>query len=119
MPSLAIKRGLLRATGMEVEDDVAIGLGAQFDIFWPEFITLRRNCIIGYNSTILCHEFLINSLRLGRVEIGKDVLIGTNTTILPGVKVGEGAVVSACSLVNTDVPARAFVGGVPIRKLRK
>lgn len=50
--------------------------------------------------------------------IDRDATIGANSTILPGVVVGEGAVVSAMSLVNRDVPPGAFVGGVPIRLLR-
>ncbi|BAI87122.1 2,3,4,5-tetrahydropyridine-2,6-dicarboxylate N-acetyltransferase [Bacillus subtilis] len=42
-------------------------------------------------------------------------MIGANTTILPGVKIGDGAVVSAGTLVHKDVPAGAFVGGNPMR----
>jgi len=49
--------------------------------------------------------------------ICEDVTIGANCTILPGVIIGKGATVSAMSLVNRDVPAGAFVGGVPIRLL--
>ena len=42
-------------------------------------------------------------------------MIGANTTILPGVTIGDGAVVSAGTLVHKDVPAGAFVGGNPMR----
>jgi acetyltransferase-like isoleucine patch superfamily enzyme len=53
--------------------------------------------------------------RRGPVVIERDVTIGANTTILPGVVIGAGATVSAMSLVNCDVPPGALVGGVPIR----
>lgn len=60
--------------------------------------------MIGYNTTILAHEYLIREYRLGDVEIGSEVMIGANTTILPGVKIGDSAIVSAGTLVHKDVP---------------
>ena len=119
MPSLTLKRIFLRCLGMKVGKNAALGLGVQFDIFFPELIELGENCILGYGATVLAHEFLIEELRTGKVIIGRNVMIGANSTILPGVRVGDGAVVSACSLVNKDVPAGAFVGGVPAKSLRK
>ncbi len=117
-PSLAIKNMLYRLIGMRVGSQVSVGLMVMFDIFFPQEVTLGDNCIIGYNSTILCHEFTRHEWRRGLVWIGRDVTIGANTTILPGVVIGDGATVSAMSLVNRDVPPGAFVGGVPVRRLR-
>jgi acetyltransferase-like isoleucine patch superfamily enzyme len=51
-------------------------------------------------------------------EIGRDVLIGHNTTIMRGVKIGDGAIIGSGSLVTKDVPPYAIVGGVPARFLR-
>jgi len=45
------------------------------------------------------------------------VTVGTRSVVLPGVTIGDGAVVSAMSLVNKDVPPYSMVGGVPIRML--
>jgi len=118
VPSLALKRRLLKLTGMKIDRDVSIGLGAQFDIFYPELITLERNCVIGYNATILCHEFLVDEFRRGKVGVGESALVGANSTVLPGVKIGRKAVVSAMSLVNRDVKENEFVGGVPIKTLK-
>jgi acetyltransferase-like isoleucine patch superfamily enzyme len=117
-PSLALKNALYRMLGMRVAPHAAVGLMVMFDIFFPQDVTLGENCVIGYNSTVLCHEFTRREWRRGRVVIGRDATIGANSTILPGVVVGAGAVVSAMSLVNRDVPPGAFVGGVPIRVLR-
>ena len=85
------------------------------DVMFPEKISVGRNSVIGYNTTILAHEYLIKEYRLGPVEIGNEVMIGANCTILPGVAIGDGAIVSAGTLVHKDVPAGAFVGGNPMR----
>ncbi|MEW5996813.1 MAG: acyltransferase [Candidatus Micrarchaeota archaeon] len=114
-PSLALKRFLLRMTGMKVGRDAAVGLMAMFDIFYPEFIELGDNCIIGYNATILAHEFLRDELRTGKTAIGRGAMVGANATVLAGVNVGEGAAVSAMTLVDRDVPAGSFAKGNPMR----
>ena len=117
LPWLELKSALYRARGMRVGRGVSVGLMAMFDIFFPERIVLEDDVTIGYNATILAHEFLRDEWRVGEVVIGRGAVIGANSTILPGVRVGEGAVVSAMSLVNRDVPPGAFVGGVPARPL--
>jgi acetyltransferase-like isoleucine patch superfamily enzyme len=117
-PSLALKNMLYRLIGARVGRYASVGLMVMFDIFFPQDITLGDNCIIGYHSTVLCHEFTRYEWRRGPVWIGHDVTIGANTTILPGVVIGDGATVSAMSLVNRDIPPGAFVGGVPVRMLR-
>lgn len=116
-PWLQVKRWLLAQIGVQAGAYVSFGLMVMVDIFFPQDITIGADTIIGYNTTILCHEFLRHEWRRGAVVIGRDVLIGANTTILPGVIIGDGATVAAGSLVNCDVPAGMLVGGVPIRVL--
>ncbi|HLS89335.1 MAG TPA: acyltransferase [Sphingobacteriaceae bacterium] len=118
VPWLTVKNAIYRMLGMKVGRDVSFGLMAMVDIFFPQDITVEDNAIIGYNTTILTHEFLTGEWRRGPVHIGKNVMIGANCTILPGVAIGDGAVVAAHSLVNRDVPPGALVGGVPARVLR-
>jgi acetyltransferase-like isoleucine patch superfamily enzyme len=117
--SLRVKNALYRTIGIRVGRRASPGLGVTMDMFFPHLITVGDNSIIGYNTVVLAHEFLTRELRTGPVEIGNDVMIGANVTILPGVRIGDGATVSACSLVNSDVPAGAMVGGVPARVLSK
>jgi len=118
VPSLAVKNFLYRLTGMKVGRNVAVGLSAVFDIFFPELIELGDNCIIGYGTTVLAHEFLRREWRTGNVRIGRNVLVGANSTILAGVSIGDNSVVGACSLVNGNIPANSFYAGVPARKVR-
>ena len=118
MPSLAVKRWMYRLMGMQVGRHVSFAWRTTPDLFFPEQIQVGDNTIIGYNTTVLAHEYLLHEWRIGPVQIGADVTIGANCTILPGVGIGDGAVVSAMSLVNRDVAPGARVGGVPIRVLR-
>ena len=103
---------------MEVGDQTSWALMVMPDSMFPERIKVGSNSIIGFNTTILAHEYLIDEYRLGDVVIGNDVMIGANTTILPGVTIGDGAVVSAMTLVHRDVPPGAFVGGNPMQIIR-
>ena len=52
------------------------------------------------------------------IEIGDDVWIGARVIILPGVKVGTGAILAAGAVVTKDVPAWAIVGGNPAKVIR-
>lgn len=115
-PFLSMKNWLYRTfLRMEIGKETAFALMVMPDVMFPEKIKIGTNSIIGYNTTILAHEYLINEYRLGDVIIGDEVLIGANTTILPGVTIGDGATISAGTLVHKNVPAGAFVGGNPMR----
>ena len=52
------------------------------------------------------------------ITVGSNVWIGANATVLPGVTVGDDAVIAAGAVVRSDVPPRAIVGGVPARVLK-
>jgi acetyltransferase-like isoleucine patch superfamily enzyme len=115
-PFLGLKNWLYKKfLRMNIGDQTSFALMVMLDVMFPEKITVGRNTVIGYNTTILAHEYLIKEYRLGEVQIGSEVMIGANTTILPGVKIGDGAIVSAGTLVHKDVPPGAFVGGNPMR----
>lgn len=118
LPFLGLKSFLYRRLlGVKLGKDVSVGLMAMFDVFFPQLISIGDDAIIGYNATILTHEFLVREYRKGPVEIGSGVLIGSNATVLPGVRIGDGAVVGAGSLVNRDIPPGALAGGVPAKVL--
>ncbi|MUW14916.1 acetyltransferase [Halorubrum sp. CBA1125] len=112
-PSLRLKNRLLRWIGVTVGTGVAWGLESTPDVFWPERIAVGDDAIVGYDATLLCHEFLRDEYRLGDVVVEADAMIGAGAVVLPGVTVGEGARVAANSLVADDVPPHATVAGVP------
>ncbi|MEK4701087.1 DapH/DapD/GlmU-related protein [Solibacillus sp. FSL R7-0668] len=115
-PFLSMKNWLYRTfLKMKIGKQTSLALMVMPDSMFPERISVGDNTIIGFNTTILAHEYLIEEYRLGDVEIGSQVMIGANSTILPGVKIGDGAIVSAATLVHKDVPAGAMAGGNPMR----
>ncbi len=116
VPWFNLKRGMLRLTGAKIGKHTAIGFEATLDILFPQDITIGRNVIVGYNSTILCHGYLNKVYHRGNVTIEDDVSIGAGCTILPGVTIGKGAIIGAMSLVNRDVPPGEFWAGTPARR---
>lgn len=115
-PFLGMKNWLYRTfLHMKVGKHTSFALMVMPDVMFPEKISVGINSVIGYNTTILAHEYLIHEYRLGDVVIGDEVLIGANSTILPGLSIGNGAIVSAGTLVHKDVPEGAFVGGNPMK----
>ncbi|GGE36522.1 putative acetyltransferase YvoF [Pullulanibacillus camelliae] len=116
MPFLSVKNMLYRrCLKMKVGENTSFALMVMLDIMFPEKISVGRNCVIGYNTTLLAHEYLVDEYRLGDISIADEVMIGANCTILPGVSIGKRAVVSAGTLVHKDVPEGSFVGGNPMR----
>jgi acetyltransferase-like isoleucine patch superfamily enzyme len=112
-PSLRVKNWALRRLGVAVGPGVSWGLEATPDVFWPERVELRDDCIVGYDAVLLCHEFLQDEYRLGDVVVGERAMVGAKAVVLPGVEIGADAQVAAGSLVTEDVPAGATVAGVP------
>ncbi len=84
-------------------------------------IELGDNVQIGPHVTIVTdnHDFSKRSVLICKpVKIGNGVWIGANVTILPGVTVGENAVIAAGAVVTKDVPANSIVGGNPAKVIR-
>ena len=117
-PWFSLKIVLMRLTGAKIGKHVSLGYACQVDVLFPGRIRIGDDAIIGYNTTLLAHGYMHDAYQLGNVTIGPRASIGANCTILPGVTIGEGAVVGAMSLVNRDVPAGEFWAGNPARKIR-
>lgn len=119
--------GVIRKLGEQliIEDNVGI---SQYC-----FIAVRGNILIGNNTIIGPHVSIFSEnhnyenieipiVQQGEtradVVIGKDVWIGTKSTILSGVTIGDHAIIAAGSIVNKNVPAYAIVGGIPAKVLK-
>lgn len=87
-------------------------------------ITIGDGTLIGMNVTIatLNHGLPLetrNTTYPSPVVIGKNVWIGSNATILPGVTIGDNSVVAAGAVITKDVPENTVVVGVPAKVIKK
>jgi carbonic anhydrase/acetyltransferase-like protein (isoleucine patch superfamily) len=86
-------------------------------------ISIGDNVFIGDNSIIRDNDYhFVSGGSNGSsvpVNIGNNVWIGMNVTILKGVTIGDGAVVATKSLVNKSVPPNTMVGGIPAKVIRE
>ena len=81
-------------------------------------ITIGNNCAIADGVRIIDNaRHTILSLDRG-IKIGNKVWIATNVMILPGVRIGDGAIIAAGAVVTKDVPARCMVAGVPAKVIK-
>lgn len=117
MPSFRLKNWMLRRTGATVHRSAAFGFESTIDILYPQRIRVEADATIGYDATLLCHAYLRDHYQVGDVSVRRGASIGARALVLPGVTVGEDAVVGAGSVVTRDVPAGEFWAGVPARRV--
>jgi acetyltransferase-like isoleucine patch superfamily enzyme len=91
------------------------------DTLVPEYVSIGRNFISAPNSVILAHDAstlpFTGKYRILHTRIGKNVFLGANAVILPGVKIGDNVIIGAGSIVTHDVASDVVVAGNPARIL--
>ena len=109
---------------LDIGDYVFIGTGTEFDIM--ERLIIGEHTIIAPNCFITDHNHrMLAELLLDQqpcvakpVIIGRDVWLGAGVIVLPGITIGDGAIVGAQAVVTKDVPPLGIVAGVPAKLLR-
>lgn len=111
----SLRPWLHRLRGVKIGKNVWIAQLVYLDELHPADITIGDNCTIGFRSSIFTHFYWgpRRPAGSGKVIIEKDAFIGPHCVILPNVKIGEGAVIRAGSVVSRNVPPHAFWGSPP------
>lgn len=87
-------------------------------------ITISDGVLIGHHVVLatLNHDFSPekrSTLHPAPIVIGKNVWIGSNATVVPGVTIGNGSIVAAGAVVTKNVPENVVVGGVPAKIIKR
>ena len=111
-----------RMRGVRIGQDVEIGYLVMLDNLYPEKVTIKSGATVTYGCTVLAHDASKRYARDGRETVNKTVIgekafIGVNSTILPGVHIGDKAIVGAGSVVSRSVAPGSTVAGVPAKEI--
>lgn len=85
----------------------------------PCFFSTKKQAGFTYVSNDCFTENIFVDTEQHLVEIGNDVWIGSNVLIMPGIHIGDGAVVAAGAVVTKDVEPYSIVGGVPAKVIKR
>jgi len=98
-------------------------IGPNSWLYGLDRISLGEKCCVGEGVKILTGTHSITdccfSLRTAPVAVDACAWVATSATLLPGVHIGEGAVVGACAVVTKDVPPWTVVAGNPAKEVKK
>jgi serine acetyltransferase len=108
---------LLRLLGAKLGKNVQIN---SKDIYDASLLEIGDNTVIGGGAIIDCHIVERGRLKLKKVKIGKNVTIGSHSTVMPGCEIGDNAIIGAGAMLlkNTKVDPKAVYIGVPAEPLR-
>ncbi len=111
---------VLVGTASILDGHITIGdfVSIQSQVYIPTYTTIGSNVFIGPNATLTNDKYPLrqrHSLTLKGPIIEDHVTIGANATLLPGVRIGQGAMVAAGAVVTQDVPPWTLAVGVPAR----
>jgi len=125
-----IRPVLWRWMGAKVGKDCFIGYEVWVDMTNTHLIEMEDHVHIANRCLLLCHQRDLSDYHIGddyaklsynkhKIVLKKGCLIGMNSMIMPGVTIGEGAIVGAGSLVTKDIPAWTIATGRPAKVVKE
>lgn len=121
---------VLKKIGCHVGKDIFVGDSVKIDAGHADLIYIDDHAHIAGGTRLLCHQRDLSyycvgddyaklGYKLKPIHLCKGSLVGMESFVLPGVTIGEGAIVGAGSLVTKDVPAWTVAAGRPAKVIRE
>lgn len=125
-----IRPAILRRLGAKVGKDVFIGDYVHVDLNHSDLIEIEDGVNIAGDVRFLCHKKDLSNYKIGdiygmqpykygKIHLCKNCAIGTGALVMPGVTVGEGAIVGAGAMITKDIPAWTLALGVPAKVVKE
>ncbi|MBR6091471.1 MAG: acyltransferase [Bacteroidales bacterium] len=120
---------LIRKMGCHVGKNTFFGDYVRMDTSYANMIYIDDYTHITSGCRLLCHQRDLTGYcvgdnaaelgyKTGEIHIGKGVMVGMETLIMPGVTIGDGAIIGAGSIVTKDIPAWTIATGRPARVVK-
>ena len=121
---------LIRKMGCHVGKNTFFGDYVRMDTSYADMIYIGDYTHITSGCRLLCHQRDLTGYcvgdnaadlgyKTGEIHIGKGVMVGMETLIMPGVTIGDGAIIGAGSIVTKDIPAWTIATGRPARVVKE
>jgi acetyltransferase-like isoleucine patch superfamily enzyme len=116
--------------GAHIDGEINIGAGVYFDAGNAEHIHIENGVWIASQCLFLCHRRILDNYEEGDdyntlpykiedIHLKRGCVIGMRSIVMPGVTIGEGAIVGVGSLVTKDVPPYSLVVGSPAKVVKQ
>lgn len=125
-----VRPWVLKKIGCHVGKDIFVGDSVKIDSGHADLIYIEDHAHIAGGTRLLCHQRDLRDYkvgddyaklpyRLGEIHLKKGSLVGMESFVMPGVTIGEGAIVGAFSLVTHDIPAWTIAVGRPAKVVKQ
>tara|TARA_Y100000310_G_scaffold303729_1_gene342306 strand:+ start:93 stop:662 length:570 start_codon:yes stop_codon:yes gene_type:complete len=125
MPYNGMRVFFHKIRGVNISSDVQIGVNVWIDEAFPDYVSIKENASLSIGCKIIAHS-VPHPFHQGRlpsyvapVIINEGALIGMYSIVLPGVTIGKGSIISAGSVVTSDVLPFTIVRGNPAKLISK
>lgn len=120
----------IRKMGCHIGKDAFFGDYVRIDTSYADMIYIGDYTHITSGCRLLCHQRDLTGYyvgdnaaelgyQLGEIHIGKGVMVGMETMIMPGITIGDGAIIGARSMVTKDIPPYTIAVGSPAKVVKK